>query len=201
MVSGGRAIPLAQHRTSYASTSTATFPRVRRHPKWSRFLHLNCPSCFGELNGLPALESTLKSRLDSAPEGSYTSRLFNDLDLLRSKIMEEADELCNAETREQVAFEANDLLYFTLTRCIAAGVSLVDIERNLDAKAREVSRRPGNAKAWWFSNTTSSAEPTPPVPATVSSNRNTICMCKYMASSLSPSECTQLLRRCSSLMP
>ena len=159
------------------------------------FCHLNRPSCFGELNGLPALESTLKSRLDSAPEGSYTSRLFNDPDLLRSKIMEEADELCNAETREQVAFEAADLLYFTLTRCIAAGVSLVDIERNLDAKARKVSRRPGNAKARWSSNTTSSAEPTPPVPATVSPNRNTICMRKYTASSLSPSERTQLLRR------
>ena len=160
------------------------------------FCHLNRPSCFGELNGLSALESTLKSRLDSAPEGSYTNRLFNDPDLLRSKIMEEADELCNAETREQVAFEAADLLYFTLTRCIAAGVSLVDIERNLDAKARKVSRRPGNAKARWSSNSTSSAEPTPAVSATVSPpDRNTIRMRKYTASSLSPSERAQLLRR------
>lgn len=160
------------------------------------FCHLNRPSCFGELNGLSALESTLKSRLDSAPEGSYTNRLFNDPDLLRSKIMEEADELCNAETREQVAFEAADLLYFTLTRCIAAGVSLVDIERNLDAKARKVSRRQGNAKARWSSNSTSSAEPTPAVPATVSPpDRNTIRMRKYTASSLSPSERAQLLRR------
>src|SRR5712672_13519 len=80
------------------------------------FCHLNRPSCFGEFNGLAALENTLKSRLDSAPEGSYTRRLFNDPDLLRSKIMEEADELCTAETREQVAFEAADLFYFTLTR-------------------------------------------------------------------------------------
>ena len=161
------------------------------------FCHLNRPSCFGELNGLSALESTLKSRLDSAPEGSYTSRLFNDPDLLRSKIMEEADELCSAETREQVAFEAADLLYFTLTRCIAAGVSLVDIERNLDAKARKVSRRPGNAKARWSSNTTSSTEPTPPVPATISlPDRDTaIRMRKHTASSLSPTERAQLLRR------
>ena len=161
------------------------------------FCHLNRPSCFGELNGLSALESTLKSRLDSAPEGSYTSRLFNDPDLLRSKIMEEADELCNAETKEQVAFEAADLLYFTLTRCIAAGVSLVDIERNLDAKARKVSRRPGNAKARWSSNSTSSAEPTSPAPATVPppDGNTTIRMRKYTASSLSPSERAQLLRR------
>src|SRR6266403_173749 len=163
------------------------------------FCHLNRPSCFGELDGLAALESTLKSRLDSAPEGSYTSRLFNDPDLLRSKIMEEADELCNAETREQVAFEAADLLYFTLTRCIAAGVSLVDIERNLDAKARKVSRRPGNTKARWSSNptTTTTTERPPPVSTTVfPSDRNiAIHMRKYIASSLSPSERTQLLRR------
>ena len=161
------------------------------------FCHLNRPSCFGELNGLSALESTLKSRLDSAPEGSYTNRLFNDPDLLRSKIMEEADELCNAETREQVAFEAADLLYFTLTRCIAAGVSLVDIERNLDAKARKVSRRPGIAKARWSANSTSSAEPTPPGPATVSppDKNPAIRMRKYTASSLSPSERAQLLHR------
>jgi phosphoribosyl-ATP pyrophosphohydrolase/phosphoribosyl-AMP cyclohydrolase/histidinol dehydrogenase len=153
------------------------------------FCHLNRPSCFGELNGLAALETTLKSRLESAPEGSYTKRLFNDPDLLRSKVMEEADELCGAETKEQVAFEAADLFYFALTRCIAAGVSLVDIERNLDAKARKVSRRLGNAKARWSSKLISSAEPSPPDPDA------SIRMRKYTASSLSPSERVQLLRR------
>ena len=164
------------------------------------FCHLNRPSCFGELNGLAALEATLKSRFESAPEGSYTKRLFNDPDLLRSKIMEEADELCGAETREQIAFEAADLFYFALTRCIAAGASLVDIERNLDAKARKVSRRPGNAKARWSSKPTSSAESPPPAPAKVAQPsppdpNATIHMRKYTASSLSPSERAQLLRR------
>jgi phosphoribosyl-ATP pyrophosphohydrolase/phosphoribosyl-AMP cyclohydrolase/histidinol dehydrogenase len=164
------------------------------------FCHLNRPSCFGGLNGLAALESSLKSRLDTAPEGSYTKRLFNDPDLLRSKIMEEADELCTAETREQVAFEAADLLYFTLTRCIAAGVTLVDIERNLDAKAHKVSRRPGNAKARWSSKPTSSAEPATQAPAKTAQSsppdpNATIRMRKYTASSLSQSERAELLRR------
>jgi len=163
------------------------------------FCHLNRPSCFGEFNGLAALENTLKSRLDSAPEGSYTRRLFNDPDLLRSKIMEEADELCTAETREQVAFEAADLFYFTLTRCIAAGVSLVDIERNLDAKARKISRRPGNAKPRWSSKPSPSAEPPPPTLTKVvqqpQHDPNAIRMRKYTASSLSPSERAQLLKR------
>jgi phosphoribosyl-ATP pyrophosphohydrolase/phosphoribosyl-AMP cyclohydrolase/histidinol dehydrogenase len=152
------------------------------------------------LNGLAALEATLKSRLETAPEGSYTKRLFNDSDLLRSKIMEEADELCGAETSEQVAFEAADLFYFALTRCIAAGVSLVDIERNLDAKARKVSRRSGNAKARWSSKPTSSVDSPPPVPVQVAhppppDPNATIRMRKYTASSLSSSERAELLRR------
>ncbi|KAI0771588.1 histidine biosynthesis trifunctional-protein [Trametes elegans] len=113
------------------------------------FCHLDRPSCFGEVNGLAALERTLQARLVSAPEGSYTHRLFNDPALLSSKIMEEADELCRAETKDQVAFEAADLLYFALTRCVAAGVTVADIERSLDAKAKKVTRRPGNAKPQW----------------------------------------------------
>lgn len=110
------------------------------------FCHLNRQSCFGEINGLPALEGTLRSRLAEAPEGSYTRRLFNDPELLRLKIMEEADELCRAETKEDVAFEAADLLYFALTKCILAEVGIADIERSLDTKAKRVTRRPGNAK-------------------------------------------------------
>jgi phosphoribosyl-ATP pyrophosphohydrolase/phosphoribosyl-AMP cyclohydrolase/histidinol dehydrogenase len=163
------------------------------------FCHLTRPSCFGDLNGLAALESTLQSRLESAPEGSYTKRLFNDPVLLRSKIMEEADELCSAETKEQVAFEAADLLYFTLTRCVAAGVHLVDIERNLDAKARKVSRRPGNAKAKWSSRPAPTADSSQtPAKAGQSSPpdpNHAICMRKYTAASLSPTDRAQLLRR------
>ncbi|OAX44568.1 histidine biosynthesis trifunctional-protein [Rhizopogon vinicolor AM-OR11-026] len=119
------------------------------------FCHLNRASCFGNLDGLAALERTLASCLVDAPEGSYTRRLFNDEELLRAKIMEEADELCRAKTKEEVAFEAADLIYFALTRCTAAGVSVKDIERSLDKKAMKISRRPGNSKPQW----TSKAEP------------------------------------------
>lgn len=117
----------------------------------SGFCHLNQPTCFGQLSGLAALETTLQSRLKSASEGSYTRRLFEDSELLRSKIMEEADELCRAETKDDVAFEAADLIYFALTRCVAVGVGIADIECSLDKKAKKVTRRPGNAKQQWSS--------------------------------------------------
>ncbi|EFY87712.1 trifunctional histidinol dehydrogenase [Metarhizium acridum] len=114
-----------------------------------RFCHLEQFGCFGNLNGIPALEQTLISRKKSAPEGSYTARLFSDAKLLRAKIMEEAEELCDAKTPQDVAFEAADLIYFALTKAIGAGATLADIEANLDAKSLKVTRRPGNAKGKW----------------------------------------------------
>lgn len=128
---------------------------VRQHG--AGFCHLNRPSCFGDGQGLARLQRTLLSRLESAPEGSYTRRLFSDPGLLRAKIMEEADELCSAETKEDIAFEAADLTYFALAKCIAAGVTLADIERSLDQKAKKVTRRPGNAKPQWANGASSSA--------------------------------------------
>ena len=95
------------------------------------------------------LEKTLQARKASAPEGSYTARLFNDPSLLEAKIMEEACELCEAQSKADIAAEAADLLYFAMARCTAAGVSIEDIEHNLDLKSLKTSRRAGNAKAQW----------------------------------------------------
>ena len=66
--------------------------------------------------------------------------------MLNAKIREEADELCRAESAEDIASEAADLLYFALVRCIANGVSLADVGAVLDKRAGKVTRRPGHAK-------------------------------------------------------
>jgi phosphoribosyl-ATP pyrophosphohydrolase/phosphoribosyl-AMP cyclohydrolase/histidinol dehydrogenase len=63
--------------------------------------------------------------------------------------MEEAEELCDAKTKEDVAFEAADLIYFALTKAVNSCVSLADIERNLDAKSDKIKRRQGDAKGQW----------------------------------------------------
>lgn len=110
------------------------------------FCHLEQDSCFGNISGLARLEKTLADRLENAPEGSYTKRLFTDEKLLVAKIKEEAEELTEAETKEDIAWEAADLFYFALTRCVKNGVSLEDIERNLDLKGLKITRRKGDAK-------------------------------------------------------
>ncbi|KIJ70035.1 hypothetical protein HYDPIDRAFT_23183 [Hydnomerulius pinastri MD-312] len=165
------------------------------------FCHLAQPSCFGDIDGFSALERTLKSRLADAPEGSYTRRLFNDQELLTAKIKEEADELCRAETKEEVAFEAGDLVYFALTRCVAAGVSLRDIEEVLNQKAKKITRRAGNAKPQFLSNgKNSQSEGTPKTqpatkPSLVADPNAPIAMRTVDLSAVSSDERAQLLKR------
>jgi phosphoribosyl-ATP pyrophosphohydrolase/phosphoribosyl-AMP cyclohydrolase/histidinol dehydrogenase len=110
------------------------------------FCHENTRTCFGEDWALAKLMRTIESRRDSAPAGSYTRRLFEDPKLLASKVLEEAHELVEAKTKEDIAAEAADVMYFALTYCAKAGVSLHDIERELERRTLKVTRRPGNAK-------------------------------------------------------
>ncbi|KAK4058514.1 trifunctional histidinol dehydrogenase [Microbotryomycetes sp. JL221] len=106
-------------------------------------------SCFGGAEGLAALESTLRQRNREAPVGSYTARLFSEPALLKAKIMEEAGELCAAESKEEIASEAADLLYFALTKCVGAGIGLKEVAAVLDKRALKVTRRKGDAKKEW----------------------------------------------------
>lgn len=117
------------------------------------FCHNNTSSCFGNYTGVSLLEKTLVSRKKSAPEGSYTARLFNDEKLLRAKIMEEAEELTEAKSKDEVAWEAADLIYFVMTKLVQEGVSWADVEANLDSKHFKVSRRKGDAKPKWIEKT------------------------------------------------
>jgi phosphoribosyl-ATP pyrophosphohydrolase/phosphoribosyl-AMP cyclohydrolase/histidinol dehydrogenase len=165
-----------------------------------RFCHLEQSGCFGDLKGLAKLESTLLSRKQSAPAGSYTARLFSDEKLLRAKIMEEAEELCDAKTPENVAFEAADLIYFALTKAVGAGVTLADIEKSLDAKSFKVKRRTGDAKGKWAEKEgikpAASAAPVVPVQETAKEAApERITMKVYDMATASREELDEALRR------
>jgi len=66
--------------------------------------------------------------------------------LLAAKIREEVDELVAAEGTSNVVHEAADLLYFTMVRLAAEGISFSDVVGELDRRSRKVSRRGGDAK-------------------------------------------------------
>ena len=82
----------------------------------------------------------MKERKRAAPEGSYTSRLFRDPDLLKKKLLEEVQELVEAQEPDHIAAEAADVMYFLLTRCVAAGVGLREVEAHLDRRSLKVWR-------------------------------------------------------------
>ena len=86
--------------------------------------------------------------MKSAPEGSYTKRLFDDSELLRDKLVEEAQELAEATEPDDVAGELADVLYFAMTRAIKAGISIDDAVAELDRRTRKVTRRKGDSKAF-----------------------------------------------------
>lgn len=110
------------------------------------FCHANTRTCWGPSTGLQALVETLAARVNDAPAGSYTRRLLGDPVLLGKKLREEAQELSDAKTAENVTHEAADVLYFTLVSMLRAGVSLDDVARELDRRALAITRRAGNAK-------------------------------------------------------
>ena len=121
---------------------------TQRGDDCAAFCHLNKLSCWGEPNGIRHLEGTLKSRLLTAPAGSYTKRLFDDDQLLRDKLVEEAQELSEANEKQHVAEELADVLYFAFVKAAKAGVSIDDAVVELDKRARKVTRRKGDSKAF-----------------------------------------------------
>jgi len=110
------------------------------------FCHLDALTCWGEPNGVRHLERTLAQRLVDAPAGSYTKRLFDDDELLRDKLVEEAEELSEAKTKQHVAEELADVLYFSMVKAVKFGVSIDDAVAELDKRAKKVTRRKGDSK-------------------------------------------------------
>ncbi len=124
------------------------FTVTQRGDDCAAFCHLNTLTCWGEPRGIRHLESTLKSRLKDAPAGSYTKRLFDDSELLRDKLVEEAQELSEADDKQHVAEELADVLYFAMAKAAKAGVSIDDAVAELDKRARKVTRRKGDSKVF-----------------------------------------------------
>jgi len=88
--------------------------------------HNETYSCFGDLNfSLPALYSVVLDRLANPAPGSYTARLTDDR--LREKIREEAEEVIQAGTRDEIVWEVADVLYFLTVLMAKNGVRYDDV--------------------------------------------------------------------------
>jgi phosphoribosyl-ATP pyrophosphohydrolase/phosphoribosyl-AMP cyclohydrolase len=81
------------------------------------------------------LQSVIAERFRNPVPGSYTATL--DDDLVREKIMEEAEELCTAKTHVDTIWEAADLLYFMTTLMTREGVSIEEVLDELERRHRK----------------------------------------------------------------
>ncbi|GHU16925.1 hypothetical protein FACS1894163_07180 [Spirochaetia bacterium] len=81
------------------------------------------------------LQSIITERFRNPAPGSYTATL--DDELVREKVMEEADEVCTAKTHDEVVWEAADLLYFTTVLMTRAGVSVAEVLQELDRRHKK----------------------------------------------------------------
>lgn len=99
--------------------------------------HTGSFTCFGsdpdERSTLERLYGTISERFANPKPGSYTATL-NDK-RVREKVMEEAEELTDdAETKEDVIWEAADLLYFVSVLMYKEGVNWQDVYNELDKR-------------------------------------------------------------------
>lgn len=81
------------------------------------------------------LQSIIAGRFRNPAPGSYTATLDNEL--VREKVMEEAEEVCAAKTREEVVWEAADLLYFTTALITREGVTVDEVLDELDRRHKK----------------------------------------------------------------
>ena len=99
--------------------------------------HQGSDRCFaGTPFGWETLAARIAERAGGDERPSYTRALLADPGLLRSKILEEALEVTEAVTPEELAWECADLLYFMTVRMQHAGVGIADVMAQLEARAR-----------------------------------------------------------------
>ena len=92
--------------------------------------HFDRYSCFASQKrpfDLSRLTELLTRRKNDLPEKSFTTQLFKSAEFRAEKITEEAQELIEAESFDEVRWEAADLIFFALTDALAKGVEIDDV--------------------------------------------------------------------------
>ncbi|MGI9649014.1 MAG: phosphoribosyl-ATP diphosphatase [Acidimicrobiia bacterium] len=113
----------------------------------SGFCHTGQPACWRPEFNLGTLDRAIARRMVLPDPESGTTRLLSDPGLLKAKLSEEAAELAEAVTTDEVVHEAADLVYFALVRLRQAGGSLADLQQELAGRNRRLTRRPMQAKS------------------------------------------------------
>jgi len=99
--------------------------------------HFERYSCFSSQKrkfNLNRLTELLEKRKVELPDNSFTTKLFQSVELRAEKIREESEELIEARSFDDVRWEAADLIFFALTDALAKGVNINDISNELRSR-------------------------------------------------------------------
>ncbi len=105
------------------------------------FCHRGSYSCFGEEKTIQAVCYRLRERLVGDDTDSFTKKLANDPQLLQTKLIEEARELAEAHTRDEIVWEAADVLFFSLVKLAGQNIGLDEVYGELARRMQRVERR------------------------------------------------------------
>ena len=98
--------------------------------------HTGSWTCFtsapGEPSSMGRLYNVIADRFANPKPGSYTATL--DAKRVREKVEEEAEELCEADGKDEVIWEAADLIYFVNVLMYKEGVTWKDVYDELDRR-------------------------------------------------------------------
>jgi phosphoribosyl-ATP pyrophosphohydrolase/phosphoribosyl-AMP cyclohydrolase len=99
--------------------------------------HTGAWSCFSTDRSYTweLLQNIIAERLRNPAPGSYTATL--DDELVREKVLEEAEELCTAKTHDETVWEAADLLYFATVLMTRSGVTVQEVIDELDRRHKK----------------------------------------------------------------
>jgi phosphoribosyl-ATP pyrophosphohydrolase/phosphoribosyl-AMP cyclohydrolase/histidinol dehydrogenase len=108
------------------------------------FCHLNTHTCFGEERTIESVVQRLIERINDSDEQSFTRKLASNAKMLETKLLEEAKELSEAsqlDDKYEIAWEAADVLYFSLVAMLKNGVTLDRVFQELARRMNRVVRR------------------------------------------------------------
>lgn len=103
--------------------------------------HTGATSCFDGIPETPLaqLMTTLRSRNESRPEGSYSTRLFDGgRNAILKKVGEETAEVviaASSESRERLVSELADLVFHLSVLMVNEGVAWADVEEELGRRS------------------------------------------------------------------
>ncbi|MDO8481147.1 MAG: bifunctional phosphoribosyl-AMP cyclohydrolase/phosphoribosyl-ATP diphosphatase HisIE [Nanoarchaeota archaeon] len=99
--------------------------------------HAGVYSCFGEKEfSLQELYGVIEDRLKNPRAGSFTAKIASSEKKIKDKINEEAQEVINYTSRDNLVWEVADTLYFLIVLMAKKGIPLKEVENELWRRRR-----------------------------------------------------------------